>query len=624
MSQPRECSSDDSLSSNTDLGSEPSVDSISDDVRPPENRPTVRNRANVLLLGETGVGKSTFVNGFINYLRFNSLPSTQEELDNIQWAVPMKFSITDKNYKSVGVRVGPQDVNEQNGNVGGSSTQDPKVHVFDARGIEVHLIDTPGIGDTRGYECDRRNFDQIIEFIKDYELHGICMLLKPNNARLNVFFRFCIEELLVHLPVSAKKNIVFCFTNARSTFYRPGDTLEPLKKLLIDRKIGLGLNKDTMYCFDNEAMRFLAARVNGVVFSKGDTRSFRESWERASKELERLINHLKLIPPQSGADIKRLDEIRQTIIGLAVPMADAMQIIQRNIELQKRHGKDLRKLTGEEDDLRSRLKIEVIKYSMKEYDQPRTVCVSCSSQVEVNGIRSVQFDRACHDPCYLKTVMPMVVGHPDLRNCAAMNGTEMCTVCSHSWTEHMHTMHKAYPEKVVEDNPEVEASLANAADRKKVIDDEIKKAKKQSDEYNREYRRIIEISARFAQYVRRNALLEFNSSLGEYLKVQIKKLEDLGSNATDSEKKSLEGYRKSLNQYEQEVRVFEAAVSGGTASVPTAEEADRLIKELENLPLMGESFRRNIEANRRMVSHYEQHLRGSNTPSSRKARRRHR
>ena len=98
------------------------------------------------------------------------------------------------------------------------------------------MIDTPGIGDTRGYDYDKANCAKIIDFIRDYEIHGIFILVKPNSARLTLTFKFCVEELLVHLPVGAKENIVFCFTNARSTHYRPGDSYTALKELPDQRR----------------------------------------------------------------------------------------------------------------------------------------------------------------------------------------------------------------------------------------------------------------------------------------------------------------------------------------------------------------------------------------------------
>ncbi|ESU39963.1 Ankyrin repeat protein [Giardia duodenalis] len=213
------------------------------------------NPITILLLGEPGVGKSTFINGIINYLRFDHLPETAEEVSRIQWAVPMKLVLLDENYAETTVRMGPSDDSESTESVSVSVTQDPKLHAFDSFGATVQLIDTPGIGDTRGYDYDRANLDKIINFIRDYEIHGIFILLKP-DTRLSASFKLCVEELLARLPVGAKENIVFCFTNARSTRYRPGDSYTALKEPLDQRKVDIKLSKDTMYRFDNEAVRF--------------------------------------------------------------------------------------------------------------------------------------------------------------------------------------------------------------------------------------------------------------------------------------------------------------------------------------------------------------------------------
>ena len=171
-----------STSSKSSSGSSSSSYSYSSDESDSHESPDVSacnsrtSRANILLLGETGVGKSTFVNGFINYLRFDEMPKKSEDVKRIMWAVPMSFSLLDNNYKQVSVAVGPSDNNENVEDAGASVTQSPKVHVFNAHETEIHLIDTPGIGDTRGYDYDRANFDKIIDFVKDYELHGIFIL----------------------------------------------------------------------------------------------------------------------------------------------------------------------------------------------------------------------------------------------------------------------------------------------------------------------------------------------------------------------------------------------------------------------------------------------------------------
>ncbi len=121
-----------------------------------------------------------------------------------------------------------------------------------------HLIDTPGIGDCRGTEKDNENFENILAFLTYYDkINAVVVLLKPNSSRLTVAFRFCVLELLTHLHKSVVSNIIFAFTNSRGTFYRPGDTLPTLKKLLKEKKIGIDLSPETYFCFDNEAFRYL-------------------------------------------------------------------------------------------------------------------------------------------------------------------------------------------------------------------------------------------------------------------------------------------------------------------------------------------------------------------------------
>ena len=110
-----------------------------------------------------------------------------------------------------------EDANESN-EVGKAATQYAKSHFLDiSSNKKLHIIDTPGIGDPEGFEKDKLNFSNTIEFISSFKsLNGICILLKPDNSRLDLHFRYCFKELLVHLHKNAAPNIVFCFTNSRS------------------------------------------------------------------------------------------------------------------------------------------------------------------------------------------------------------------------------------------------------------------------------------------------------------------------------------------------------------------------------------------------------------------------
>src|SRR5437870_3554407 len=136
----------------------------------------------------------------MNYLLYETLNDAKS--GNLEVLIPSKFTITDNNFNMNTVKIGDYDSNEQVENTGMLATQWCRSYLFQAaeNKVLIRLIDTPGIGDIRGIDQDKKNFDNILKFIGQYQyLNGICIFLKPNNARLNVVFRFFIQELLSHL-----------------------------------------------------------------------------------------------------------------------------------------------------------------------------------------------------------------------------------------------------------------------------------------------------------------------------------------------------------------------------------------------------------------------------------------
>lgn len=164
-------------------------------------------------------------------------------------------------------------------------------------GKSVKIIDTPGIGDSRGVDRDNYNLKNLLNFISTYkELNAICILLKPNNAKVGVVFEYCILELFSHLNKSASKNIVFLFTNSRGTFYKPGDTSNALHSVLDDIRskpphVQIQFDQENYFCFDNESFRYLvaASHPNNITFDDDYKRDFEKSWIRSVKEAQRLF-----------------------------------------------------------------------------------------------------------------------------------------------------------------------------------------------------------------------------------------------------------------------------------------------------------------------------------------------
>ncbi len=229
------------------------------------------NCVNILIMGETGVGKSTFINAFINYLAFKTLDEALGE--ELRYVIPTSFqtqvmdrSRSDGKIVQHKITVGNRD-DEKDGSKGDSATQQTSVYPITIEDRTIRLIDTPGVGDTRGVQFDKKNMADILATLNSYdELHGILILLKSNNARLTITFEFCVKELLTHLHRSAVGNIAFGFTNTRISNYTPGDTFGPLETLLSNQPdVQLSLDMKTSYCFDSESFRYLAAYKQGVV-----------------------------------------------------------------------------------------------------------------------------------------------------------------------------------------------------------------------------------------------------------------------------------------------------------------------------------------------------------------------
>ena len=104
---------------------------------------------NILILGPTGVGKSTWINSIVNYMTFTTLKEAKQQ-EKLLSLIGGSFYITDSNYISRKIVI-HNDSNEAD-NTGQSSTQHAKAYVFEQKDRLLRIIDTPGIGDTRGVD----------------------------------------------------------------------------------------------------------------------------------------------------------------------------------------------------------------------------------------------------------------------------------------------------------------------------------------------------------------------------------------------------------------------------------------------------------------------------------------
>ncbi|EHK49915.1 hypothetical protein TRIATDRAFT_289308 [Trichoderma atroviride IMI 206040] len=563
---------------------------------------------NILILGETGVGKSTFINAFVNYLTYSTLDEAMA-VDELTSVIPCSFSLQsmDRANLSAGIqeyniKVGARD-DEVDGSTGKSATQKSSVYPVKIGTKTYRLIDTPGIGDTRGLSYDKENMADILKAISSYEhLHGILVLVKSNNARLTITFRFCVKELLTHLHRSAAKSMAFGFTNTRISNYAPGDTFKPLRSLLDEHSdIPITLSATTTYCFDSESFRFLAAYKQGVPLTNEE--DFRTSWDHSSKEAHRLLNYFASTPPHPVASTISLNGARKLILELTKPMASIAESIRKNIALCVNKRSELFDTKSTARDLRKRLRIEKIQFAAKKLDKPRTVCQNhdcCDFKDSGLGDGAVVtiYKTHCHPECYLDNVKEDVVADPGLIRCTAFGGSNICRLCSHRWQEHLHVLYELSETKVLVTDTEIERQLKSNADDVTLRQTSITRLDKIVEEYKQELDEIRRAAARFCLFLRENSITVINDATLDYLDMLIQDeksiIETANQRGIPTNKKRLKALQEDRQIHLQLVETFKQNMlepTGPEDVLLDEQGVDALVKKLYALQHFGENLK---------------------------------
>lgn len=507
---------------------------------------------NILLLGQTGAGKSTWINAFLNYITYQNLDEAIAS-GNLKWTIPFQFyeQIEDENGQFSQHHIRYEDFRGDTGStnvatstshphenepapgsanahqessksdksgklvsrVGESDTQETNVYSFyDRSGTRIRLIDTPGIGDTRGPEKDDENVRDVLNVLRSYKkLHGVLILLKANENRINTSFKFCFNQLLVHLHQSAKDNIAFGFTYSRTSGYKPGDTMASLQSMLERlKRTKISLSRQNIYCFDSESFRYLAAVNWGI--DPGGYEDYAKSWEKSWEACNRLIKHFEGLTAHEVRSTTSLNEIRSIILRLQEPMTRLVQEMQKTINVTKHEEENIRKNNHTKEKLLQKRDSPKSTLISVRTDDPYTVCrhPNCIEYITSptdKDEKVIHYKTVCHKPCYLKDVEPETPGATALSWCKATScilwsGT--CK-CGHKNKDHLHIQHE-YRKQV---------ERISAQDAQRLNSGEFDTSKSLSESIIKEKQDLIkELQLELGQF--EDALAQFASYLDKY------------------------------------------------------------------------------------------------------------
>ncbi|KAG8726232.1 hypothetical protein FRC11_000535 [Ceratobasidium sp. 423] len=141
----------------------------------------------VLLIGETGSGKTSFMSLLLNLFQGNG-----------------PFELKDKHYGESGL-----DKSQS------QTTEARLYHFTTGEGVKIRVLDTPGLADTRGIEEDKRHKERIYRAIQDLitEIDGVMIIANGRQERLTVATDYTLNILATFFPRSIVDNIGIIFTN---------------------------------------------------------------------------------------------------------------------------------------------------------------------------------------------------------------------------------------------------------------------------------------------------------------------------------------------------------------------------------------------------------------------------
>nr|XP_046174344.1 uncharacterized protein LOC124007696 [Oncorhynchus gorbuscha]XP_046174345.1 uncharacterized protein LOC124007696 [Oncorhynchus gorbuscha] len=240
-------------------------------------RDSTKVNRTVLIVGETGTGKSTLINSIVNYF----LGVKQED--------KVWFEIVEE---------------EKEGKCQ-SVIQTTAITVYDVFGFEgikvpysLTIIDTPGYGDTRGIQEDQLIAKKLFElFGSEYGVHqidAVGVLVKASANRITVEQKYIFDSVLSIFGKDMEKNIVALITH--SDGFEPANALQALEDAHVPCAKD-DSNQSIYFLFNNSQRKSVTSAK--ATQAKKEERILKNLWDLSEESMKEFTEFLGRITPQN-------------------------------------------------------------------------------------------------------------------------------------------------------------------------------------------------------------------------------------------------------------------------------------------------------------------------------------
>ena len=350
----------------------------------------------LMVVGATGAGKTTLINGMVNYIL------------GIKWEDKFRYKLVVEDSK----------VSQAH-----SQTKEITAYTFHPmKGSAVPytftIIDTPGFGDTEGLKRDQEITDQIKEFFSipppngiDH-IDGIGFVTQASLARLTPTQEYIFTSILSIFGKDMAENIFILITFADG---QTPPVMEAIKKAKIPAKEFHKFNNSAIFADNTETTQENEDEEDeddrfDKMFWKMGARSFKKFFrdfekspsvslqltQEVLKEREQLQNMVEGLTPQINQGLSKIEEMRQE--------ENILKQRETEIEQNKSFTYSVKVTKAKKKDLRGR-------------GQHTTTCRRCNF--------------TCHTNC-------AYANDDDKKSCCAMDWSGYCKVCTKHchWQEH--------------------------------------------------------------------------------------------------------------------------------------------------------------------------------------------